>query len=219
MSPDDTIQQILAVIRLAIESGLSDAQRYPAMRRTGREDYTIYIQDSPDLSVSLKDRPYAAIYDDLQKSGAFNLRMIDGALVQMLYTFKRNEVTSHRLCVFPSPSLEIYERAQQEYEGDELYSDIIEHNVVRFPIRFDFSNDDQIFVDMKHPKSHLTLGQYENCRIPVASPLTPARFISFVIRQFYNPAFERFKLKDDMLRPRFDDSISASERTIAHFVG
>lgn len=217
MTPQETLEDIMMTIRLAIEAGLSDQQRYPAMRKTGRDDYVIYIQDSPDLSASMKDRSYEDIYDDLDKGGAYNLRMIDGALVQMLYTFHGNEISSHRLSVFPSPRLEIYERAQQAYEEDQIYTDIVGQNVIRFPVRFDFSVDDKLFVDMKHPKSHLTLGQYSSCRIPVSAPLTPTKFISFILRSFYNPAFDRVKFSQRAIDQSFADTISANEKKIGYF--
>src|SRR5438552_11094569 len=133
MSPTAVFSDITMIIGSAIEAGLSDQQRYPAMRRVGRNDYDIYIEDSPDLSPSMKDRPYDEIYDDLSNSGAFNLRMIDGALIQMLYTFREGGISSHRLAMFPSPHLEIYEDAQREYEDDHIYAEIVGRSLVKFP--------------------------------------------------------------------------------------
>jgi hypothetical protein len=218
MTPQETIRDIRAITRLTIEAGLSDQQRYPVMRKTGHRDYAINIQDSPDLSFSMKDKPYGEIYSDLEKGGAFNLRMIDGALVQMMYTFRDGEIYSHRLSLFPSPSLDLYEDAQTAYEEDQIFADIIEHNAIRFPIRFDFSKDETIFIDMKHPRSHLTLGQYANCRIPVAAPLTPTKFMSFILRNFYNSAFDRCTFTPDALRHSFAETISENERKIGYFV-
>lgn len=196
---------------------MSDDQRYPALRQQGHHDCEIYIENSPDLSASMRRRPYNEIYDELWKGGAFNLRMIDGSLIQLLYKFRNGTIASHRLCVFPSPTLEIYEDAQEAYEEDQLFADIVARHIVRFPIRFDFSNDDTIHIDMNHPKSHMTLGQYTNCRIPVASPLTPSRFMRFVLRNFYYPAFERFAFSDDSIRSRFDETITDNEKAIGYF--
>jgi hypothetical protein len=218
VTPQETYTDIHTIIRMTIEAGLSDEQRYPAMKKVGRRDYDIYIQDAPDLSASMKHRPYDEIYDDLSRSGAFNLRMIDGALVQMLYTFREDDISSHRLSVFPSPNLDIYEDAQEAYEEDQIFADIVGRHIVRFPVRFDFSSDDKAHVDVEHPKSHLTLGQYTNCRIPVSSPLTPTRFMSFVLRSFYNPAFGRFKFGDDATRASFSDTITTKEKAIGHFI-
>jgi hypothetical protein len=217
VTPQETYADINTIIRKTIEAGLSDEQRYPAIKKIGRRDYDIYIQDAPNLSSSMKGHPYIKIYNDLSKSGAYNLKMIDGALIQMLFTFRKGEVASHRLSVFPSPNLDIYEDAQQAYEEDEVFADIIERHVIRFPIRFDFSNDDKLHVDMKHPKSHLTLGEYTYCRIPVSSPLTPTKFMNFVLRSFYSPAIERFNFSAEAMKAAFPETITANERIIGHF--
>jgi hypothetical protein len=63
-------------------------------------------------------------------------------------------------------------------------------NVVTTPVRFDF--DREAFVDYDHPMSHLTLGQYKNCRIPVTGPLSPFVFMNFILRAFYNTPFQKF---------------------------
>jgi hypothetical protein len=217
VTPQQTYSDINRIIRLTIEAGLSDEQRYPAIKKVGLRDYDIYIQNAPDLSASMRNRPYDQIYEDLSRGGAFNLKMIDGALVQMLYAFREGTISSHRLSVFPSPNLDIYEDAQQAYEEDQIFTEIVGRHIVRFPIRFDFSNDDKIHVNMDHPKSHLTLGQYTYCRIPVNSPLTPTRFMSFVLRSFYNPALKRFKFSDAAIRVTFPDTITKQERAIGYF--
>ena len=71
------------------------------------------------------------------------------------------------------------------YETDCIYSDIISKSVVSFPIRFDY-NRNQI---PNHPRSHLTLGQFKNCRIPVYGPLCPNVFMNFILQNFYNSFF------------------------------
>jgi hypothetical protein len=217
MTPQAVVTDIRAIIAHAIEAGLSDQQRYPALKQVGRNDYDIHIQNSPDLSWSLKDKPYEEIYEELNRGGAFNLRMLDGALVQMLYTFRGNEIATHRLAMFPSPHLDIYEDAQQDYDADVLYAEIVGRNLVRFPVRFDFYADDGRHIDVAHPKSHLTLGQYKSCRIPVTGPLTPTKFMSFIIRSFYNPAINRFKFGEAASRARFPETITDNEREVGYF--
>jgi hypothetical protein len=216
MTPQQVLHEINTSIRLAIEAGLSDQQKYPVLKRVGRRDFDIHIESSPDLSISLRDKTYDEIYAYLEASGAFNLKMIDGALIQMLYTFRDDEVASHRLCVFPSPKLDTYEDARDAYEADELYADIVARNVVRFPLRFDFSSDTTRWVDCDHAMSHLTLGQYTNCRIPVAAPLTPTKFMRFIIRSFYNSAVQRFKFGAESIAYSFPETISDNERQIGY---
>ena len=145
------------------------------------------------------------------------MKMADGALIQMTYAFKREHLEQHRLAFFPSPSLEMFQNSPELYLDDEIYADIIAKNIVPFPLRFDFDARDELHAELEHPKSHLTLGQYKNCRIPVSAPLSPYRFMDFILRNFYNTAHGKYS---DKLKPSatsgFEESISAKEKKIVY---
>jgi len=167
----------------------------------------------------MKALAYGDIYLNLLASEAYHLRMIDGSLIQMLYVFRRRDLLSHRLAFFPAPSLEMYESLVDSYERDEVYSEIVGDFSLAVPIRFDYCADDEEHIDVDHPRSHLTLGQYQGCRIPVQSPLTPLRFMRFILRNFYNPAYGRLNLDAKANGSRFLDSITPAEQAILHLVG
>ncbi len=38
---------------------------------------------------------------------------------------------------------------------------------------------------MHHPFSHITLGEYKNCRIPADRPVSPMQFVRFIMEHFY----------------------------------
>lgn len=212
MTPSQTLQDIRNVMSQIIRAGLTNQQKFPGMRRVGHNETEIYIEGAPDLSASLKIRPYSEIYTELDAGGAFNLKMIDGSLIQMMYTFKRSVIRTHRLSLFPPSGLDPYEVAQLSYDADEMFAEFTGAHIVRFPIRFDYSEADHIDVD--HPKSHLTLGQYKNCRLPVTAPLSPTRFMRFVIRNFYWPALSRVPFAAPQSDPRFLETITVAERCI-----
>jgi hypothetical protein len=213
VTPTQVKQQITDIISLLVKEGLCDHQRYPSLTVVGGIS-KIGISEGPDLSVSLKDISYTDIYDELRKAEAYHLRMIDGALIQMLYTFDRRAIRTHRLSMFPSPNLEMYETIAEQYDEDELYSDIVGEFSVKVPIRFDFSADNTRHVDVDHPKSHLTLGQYEWCRIPLDRPLTPRRFMRFILRNFYGPGYSSVNMDVPALNENFEETISPNERRI-----
>ncbi len=137
-----------------------------------------------------------------------------GALVQMMYTFKGNTLIYHRLAFFPSPYFEDFQNEPESYELDEIYTDIIAKNIIPFPLRFDFHPD--MHQEIEHPKSHLTLGQFKNCRIPVAFPLSPYVFISFILRNFYNTAFRKFTDKLSLPLILLQGTITSNEKKILH---
>ena len=215
MTPGQVFKEIQTIIHRMIEAGLSNQQNYPSIRKVGNSS-EIGITGVPPISVSLKNKPYSEIYDELDKAHAYHLRMIDGALLQMCYRFEKRTITAHRLCVFPAPHLENFDTDPESYDKDELYADIVGKNIVHVPIRFDFDASDGKHVDVRHPKSHLTLGQYPNCRIPVSAPVSPARFIKFVLRNFYHTAYHSGGLESIDGSFKFQETLTVAERAITH---
>ncbi|QDL98833.1 DUF2290 domain-containing protein [Rhodopseudomonas palustris] len=217
MTPRATASEISAIITKLIETSLSDQQNWPSFINS-RGLTEIGIQNNPSLSIGMKNIPYEEIYLTLLADNAFHIKMLDGALLQMCYRFAGDSIHSHRLCMFPAPDLDSFDNQPDLYLQDELYGDIVGRNIVHFPIRFDFCIDEALHVDVKHPKSHLTLGQYPNCRIPLACPLTPARFISFILRNFYHTAFYSTGLETIDCSQSFQETITSNEKLIAHIL-
>lgn len=217
MTPKDVVAEIYDIMRRLIEVGLSTQQRYPTSAEIGGHT-EIGISGAPSLSMSMKNASYSDIYSFLDEAGAYHIKTVDGALIQMCYRFRKRTLVAHRLCVFPAPHLESYEADPASYEKDALYADIVGKNIVHVPLRFDFDADPASHRDVDHPKSHLTLGQYPNCRVPVTAPLSPARFMKFVLRNFYYTAFVAGELDAIDGSFQFNDTISAGERRITHLV-
>ncbi|WP_413469461.1 DUF2290 domain-containing protein [Qipengyuania gaetbuli] len=208
------VNQINDIISTLVKEGLSDHQTFPSQKTSG-EQTLITIGDSPDLSVSLRDLPYHEVYHALRSSVSYHIRMLDGGLIQFLYTFEKGSLAKHRLALFPSPILEIFDSDPELYMKDELFADIVGKHSVKFPVRFDFSADPKDHKDPDHPRSHLTLGQYKGCRIPVQAPLTPYRFIQFVLRNFYNSVYFSCDFDKRAIDYKFSDSITEGERNLS----
>ena len=214
-TPAQILNQINQLVGFLIEVGLADRQQ----AAIPRGDYTameVTFRGASNVSIAMKDRYYSEIYSQLVEANAFNAKMLDGALIQMMYEFSRDILQRHRLAFFPSPDLEEFQNNPEIYLIEESYADIVAKNIVSFPIRFDYDIRDDIHVEVEHPKSHLTLGQYGHCRIPVSSPLTPVRFVEFIVRNFYHTAFVRFADNLPKLGGAFTDSISLNERNLVH---
>lgn len=152
----------------------------------------------------------------LNEGKMYNIKMIDGALISMQYRFRNNQLKAHRLSFLPSPSLEAFQNEPEVYIDDEIYAEIIDKRIVTVPIRFDFDNDDSVYKPITHPISHLTLGQYENCRIPVETGITPYQFLSFIIINFYHTAHIRYNSKFSVFKDCFNTTIFDSERELMH---
>ena len=210
----DIFKEIKSITEQLISVGLSESQNFPTMKRTGNSTYEVGYANLQDISVVLKNVPYEQIYRELDHRKNYNLKLIDGALVQMTYSFINESLTYHRLAFFPSPYLEDFQNEPEIYELDEIYADIIAKNIIPFPLRFDF--DPARHSEIDHPQSHLTLGQYKNCRIPVAFPLTPYVFVSFILRNFYNTAFRKFTDKLSLPQSVLQETITENEKKVLH---
>jgi hypothetical protein len=212
---DDTIKEIQQITTRMIEVGLSIDEKWPSQKGS-----RISWEGQTDISSSLKNIPYEEKYKIVEKERNYNFRMIDGALVQFMYEFDATgkDLIAHRLAFFPSPHLERYddlpERYEEDFSYDSEFHDMLEKNIVAFPVRFDFSKH---FVAVEHPYSHVTFGEYQFCRIPASSPVTPSLFINFLLRNFYNCAI---RVKGDIFpQPafRFPLTIVEVEQKIIHF--
>lgn len=201
-----------------IASGICSDQNYPSVRTANHKDgqlHIISIDGVEDLSFALRNVSYDETYGEVKARRCFNLNLVDGGLVQMLYTFQRGALVKHALSFLPSPSLVEFQNNPEIYIEDVLYAEVVEKNIVVTPIRFDY--DPENYVDYHHPKSHLTIGQYKNCRIPVSAPLTPYQFLNFILRSFYNTAFNRYCGEITSRAPVFEICISDREQSLPHF--
>jgi hypothetical protein len=210
--------EIRSITSNLIGAGLTIEEKWPI---NDRQNITWAGQS--DISIALKNIPYVDKYAELNKAGNYNFKMLDGALVQLMYRYdnRGRKLLSHRLAFYPSPVLERYDENPEDYEakffsGSE-YHDLVELNTVSCPIRFDFSSDDKYFVDVNHPYCHAHFGEYENCRIPLGNPLSPSLYVNFILRNFYNYSIKR---KGDIIKRNpflYDSTITANEKKVLHF--
>ncbi len=215
MTPQIVEKQLRDIFNRMIESGLSVKQFYP--KKGNFPDGKLSFGDIATASITLKNIAYSTIYRELDVNDGYHIRLPDGGLLIFQYTFnKKSELEKHRLAFFPSPTLPTIEEAPHLYENDELYGDILLDRIVRFPIRFDF--DPENHKDILHPKSHMTLGQFDNCRVPILSAVSPSSFLIFVLRNFYHRSYIRHKNRFDKAFGHCptDHSISSNERRISH---
>jgi len=216
VTPADILKQVQMLTADLIGISLCNNQNFPSIETLPNGQKEVSFANTSNLSIVLKNRPYAEIYHELNRDNAYNLRMVDGALIQMMYRFQRDEIVAHRLAFFPSPDLLEFQNNSEIYEEDDIYADIIMKNIVSTPIRFDFDSSDEVFQEIHHPRSHLTIGQYLNCRIPVASPITPFIFLDFILRNFYNTAHRKFCKELTKFDHSFQPTITENECTLLH---
>ena len=214
---NEVFTQIQKLTSKLIELGLVIDQCFPSIKELDNSqklEVNISGIKSDSTSIFLKKIPYRTMYHKLVESRFYNIKMIDGALIQMQYIFSNDSIERHRLSFFPNPDVYLFQNYPELYLENEL--DI---RFVCVPLRFDFDNSINnngvsVAQPIIHPVSHLTIGQYTNCRIPVSSALTPYQFIEFIIRNFYNTNNDSFTDYLDKWDKCFEACIFEEEKTL-----
>ena len=216
LTANNIMQQINTLTADIIKSGLCQKENFPSMKPKKNNIVEIGISN-PEHSIFLKNIPYSEMYMELVKKEQYNLKMIDGALITLLYRFKGKNLISHRLSFFPAPNLEIFQNEPYMYINDELYTELTNNKkIVTVPLRFDFDSSEDVFIPIKHPRSHFTLGQYENCRIPVSSAISPYQFLKFIIDNFYYFSKSKLSYYLTPYNDKFISSIVDEEKKLIH---
>ena len=173
-----------------------------------------YVTDAKICFFMKKGLSYADAYKESLKTRAYSFKLLDGAICQMSYAVFKNALTKHRLGFFPSPEQPAYQDDPDLYDAEQDYWDATGPSALVTPVRFDF--DDTVTEDDIHPKSHLTLGQYKGCRIPVSAPLSPLSFVRFILSNFYASKWVQHRETYPAKKLSFDNTISEDEMKNAY---
>lgn len=185
--PNSTLDEIERLTYMLLKEGLAID-----INKAIFQDLDTYIVrvtwGSPASSSGLLTScPFATLkeYRMLIESRQFSAVLFDGSIIQISYTFKREEILKHRLMFFPCP-LSIDEEDLlsiplidiiDSYSEEEFQSRLR----LRSPLRFDYDVESQRDL---HPASHLTVSD-DDCRIPIFAPLSVGHFIRFVFQHFF----------------------------------
>lgn len=206
--------------------GLVDDQNFVHRKTTGNQaDGTQRVVleanywTDPDINV-MASIPYDQLHANLSERRAYDLRFLDGGLIQVRFEFepfKGGELRRSRLAYLPSPDLTPFQQDPDIYLNDELFGSVVDVRAVTTPLRFDYDTRDAVVVDLHHPAAHVTLGQYPHCRLAASGPITPYYFVELVVRSFY-----RTKTSfptDSLPHPRLEvpTTITANELALVHF--
>lgn len=214
LSPSEIANEIRIIDELFLKNSLIDKYNSYSVKDHRENKTEICISSCKDISFTLSSMSYKDLYEESYKRNLFNYLMLDGAIVQLNYLFDKNKIYKHRLAYLPNPNMEAFQQEPEIYIEQPMYAEIIEPSIVPVPIRFDY--DETAFEEFNHPKSHLTLGQYKNCRIATSAPISPIVFIDFILRSFYNTAYKNYN--EDIRYPKrfFDPTITEGEKKFLH---
>lgn len=201
----EILKEISSLTTELVGASMVDSQNFVAVTKHAGRVWRV-AQPGADMSIALKKVPYAQIYADLAATNNYALRMLDGALIQFSYEGIGRSIERHRLAYLPAPDLEPYQNDPELYFGEQHFVDIVGHQVMPVPVRFDFDARPESVEDVVHPVSHVTFGQYQHCRVPVTRAVAPSEFLSFILSSFYSTP--------DHPYGRFDSRVVLGEPTI-----
>jgi hypothetical protein len=210
--------EIVSITNFLVETSLVDRQNYPRKKQVSDGGVVIDFPSALPTSSMIKDQNYSEMYLQQVKASSFNFYMLDGALIQMQYEFwgKRKGLHKARLAFLPSPDLSEFQNNPEIYIEDVVFAEVVDKRVVAVPVRFDFDNTDGVARSVVHPRSHLTLGQYKNCRIAASRPLSPGVFVDFILRSFYNTAAMELSKGVPRENHRFLETVTPEEVNLVH---
>lgn len=215
-NPKAVLKDLTAIVASLIEKGLIDDQNFPALKQQSANAYEVTFGGAEYVSIALGDLDYSDLYSELADKRSYNVKFVDGGLLQLMYRFEGERLLQHRLAYYPSPILRPFQEDQDAYMRDELFVEIVSRRIIPFPLRFDFDDRDGIPIDVLHPRSHVSLGDVKGCRIPVTAPLTPRWFVEFVLRNFYQTNKFDFVSSLPVHRIQFESTITTNERKLIH---
>jgi hypothetical protein len=207
-------KEISEITTFLVEQGFADDQNWPVMTISGNISSVSF--PNPQHALMLRNVPYRDLYRSQREAKSFNVLMLDGAIIQIDYEFTGESINRCRLAFLPSPDLEAFQNDPELYEIDHMYADVISRQIVAVPIRFEFDDRSGVSENINHPKSHVTLGQYKNCRIAAAAPLTPGIFMGFILRSFYNTAIRAISSSTPCYSHRWTQTITEDEAVLLH---
>lgn len=210
---NEIYSEINRITNVLVKNSFTLDQNWPV-----RKENKIVFNNFKNTAFTLKDNSYIELYSELIKNREYNLKFIDGSLVQMLYKFdnRGRSIAGHILSFYPNLS-EYYldvELLINEDDLDNQISKILNKQIIPFPLRFDYSQ----IIQENHPASHLTLGNYTNCRIPVSRPISPKQFILFILNNFYsNTGIKNIDIRFTKIINEIGDSKLSFQFTISKF--
>lgn len=175
---------IEAVVTQLLAASLATDANAIFIVENGDEQVVTWRSD-PGLSRFFGSPPTLNQYLDVIAARNYSVLLIDGAALQLSYTFAAGELTKHRLCYIPNPLARI-QATHSDLNVDDLLDllssdDLRDALVLESAVRFEY---DATAASEAHPAAHIHFTR-DCCRLPMSRPITVRQFIHFVMRHFY----------------------------------
>ena len=200
------------IVRELFQKQLIKEIRHDSIKESN-EQITITRENKENESNILFDKQISI--DDIMKEllyqREYNILFYDRSIIQYEFLIENGKIKKERLIFIKKHN---YLWSKEEISEKELHDIELdwfqEENGIPTIIRIDY--DTENFEDVLHPITHMTLSNYDECRIPMMGAMSLYNFINFVLNFFYN---ESLSFKSAF--SEVDITISDNERKRLHF--
>src|ERR1041385_6800819 len=99
---NDIHSEIRVLTQHLTEASICQENRFPVLVSRSGGIAEIFPEDSMDLSAALKNVPYRDAYESVRKGKAFNMILLDGALLHFRYCVHSKKcIVKHTLSFWP----------------------------------------------------------------------------------------------------------------------
>lgn len=155
--------------------------------------------------------PIEKIMNILLENKEYNLLLYDRSIIKYQFTIINGKICKERLIFIKKHNYLWTKDEINKKDIDDFGIDWFQEEAsIPIVIRIDY--DDENYEDIIHPITHMTLSNYEECRIPMMGAVTLYNFMNFVLNFFYNDS-----LKCSSVFEETNITISQNEKKRLHF--
>lgn len=155
--------------------------------------------------------PIETIMDILLENKEYNLLLYDRSIIKYQFVISNGKICKERLTFIKKHNYLWTKDEINKKDIDDFGTDWFQEEIsIPIVIRIDY--DDENYEDIIHPITHMTLSNYEECRIPMMGAVTLYNFVNFVLNFFYNETLNCSSVFEET-----DITISQNEKKRLHF--
>ena len=95
------VHEINKIVASLVENGLADDQNDAFETPQSDGKWYVGISGVNYLGSSLKNIAYPELYESLRESRSFNVKMLDGGLIQLVYSFRKSGSVAAPIGILP----------------------------------------------------------------------------------------------------------------------
>lgn len=158
-----------------------------------------------------RNKSIEEVTDVILKRKEYNLLLYDKGIFQFEFIIEKGQIKKERL-VFIKKHNKLWDKEEINNLSNNSFDEDWYNEIIGIPIVIRVDFDEEAHIDVKHPITHMTLSNYDECRIPMKGAVSLTLFINFILNMFYDE-----KLNLDGINYDIKNTISENEKKCLHF--